>query len=146
MRIWNQNINVEELDHFSKGTLSHHLDIRYTGMGDDYLEASMPVDHRTIQPYGILHGGASAVLAETLGSLASNLVIEDNNKLVPVGIELNCSHLKSVNSGIVRGVARPIRLGGRLHVWEIKIFNDQNDLINISRLTTMIIPRRNSSS
>ena len=115
-----------------------HLGIEFTGIGDDFLEATMPVDHRTIQPMGLLHGGANVALAETLGSLAASLTV-DQEKQAVVGLEINANHLKSVRSGKVKGIAKPIHLGKSTQVWEIKIFNEADQLCCISRLTMAIL-------
>lgn len=127
---------------FTRGeTLVNHLGIEFTGMGHDYLEATMPVDHRTKQPLGLLHGGANVVLAETLGSVASSLTI-DLTKFTCVGLEINANHLKSVRDGIVKGVARPVHIGRTTQVWEIKIFNEANQLCCISRMTMAILEKK----
>ncbi|WP_243739637.1 hotdog fold thioesterase [Algoriphagus boseongensis] len=118
-----------------------HLGIEFTAIGDDFLEGTMPVDHRTIQPYGLLHGGANVVLAETLGSLACSLTI-DTSKQICVGLEINANHLKSVREGKVRGVAKPIHLGKTTQVWEIKIFNEEEKLCCISRITMAILDKK----
>jgi 1,4-dihydroxy-2-naphthoyl-CoA hydrolase len=111
-----------------------HLGIEYLELGDDYLTARMPVDHRTRQTEGILHGGASVVLAETLGSIAARLCLGNENKTV-VGLEINANHLRPVRSGWVTGTARPVHLGTKTQIWEIRISNDQDKLVCISRLT-----------
>lgn len=137
--IWKHEVNLELLNQLSEGTAVNHLGISFTKIGNDYLEASMPVDHRTIQPAGLLHGGASALLAETLGSVASSLLIEDFGKQVPVGLEINASHLKSVSKGVVFGRVKPVRLGKTVHVWQIDIRDEADQLICSSRLTVMLI-------
>lgn len=118
-----------------------HLGIEFTGIGDDFLEATMPVDHRTTQPMGLLHGGANVALAETLGSLAASLTV-DQEKQVVVGLEINANHLKSVRSGKVKGIAKPIHIGKSTQVWEIKIFNEAEQLCCISRLTMAILDKK----
>ncbi len=140
--IWKNKPTIDLLNDLSKQTAVEHLGISFTDVGDDYLEATMPVDHRTIQPAGILHGGASVVLAETLGSVASSLCVDDFTKELPVGIEINANHVKSATSGLVTGRAYPIKIGNRLHIWNIEIKDKSNDLICVSRLTTTIIQRR----
>ncbi len=137
----NPAITLDMLNAMSKNTMIEHLGIIITGFGDNYIEAKMPVDHRTHQPYGILHGGASVTLAETLGSVASHCTLSDSNKHC-VGVEINANHIKTVKSGFVFGIARPIHLGQRTQVWEIRITNDQQDLVCISRLTMAIIDKR----
>lgn len=118
-----------------------HLGIEFTEIGEDYLEATMPVDHRTIQPMGILHGGANVVLAETLGSVAASLTVDLNTQQV-VGLEINANHLKSVRSGKVKGITKPIHLGKSTQVWEIKIFNEAEQLCCISRITMAILDKK----
>lgn len=113
----------------------------FTEIGDDYLVATMPVDHRTIQPAGLLHGGASVALAESLGSIASMLCLKSNTKM-PVGIEINANHLKATTSGRVTGKVTSIRRGQNLHVWNIEIKNDKGDITCVSRLTVMIVDKK----
>lgn len=132
---------METLQSACAGTLCEHLGIVFTEIGDDSLVAKMPVDERTKQPAGLLHGGASAALAETLGSIASTFCIENSGHM-PVGIEINANHLKSVSSGFVFGRVTPVRCGKSLHVWNIDIKNDSGQLVCVSRLTVMIVPKR----
>jgi uncharacterized protein (TIGR00369 family) len=144
--IWKQLCSIEQLNSFMTKahphkTILHTLGIQYTKIGDNYLEATMPVDHRTHQPYGILHGGASVVLAESLGSFASVLVAGADHLVV--GIEVSASHLRSVKSGSVTGRATPLRLGKSLHVWEINIHEtgkEDDGLVCHSKLTVMVKP------
>jgi 1,4-dihydroxy-2-naphthoyl-CoA hydrolase len=124
-----------------RNTMVEHLGIEVTSIGEDFIEAKMPVDHRTHQPYGLLHGGASVALAETLGSVAAHCIVDDQNKYC-VGLEINANHIKSVKSGFVTGVARPLHIGSRTHVWEIRIANEQQELVCISRLTMAVIDKR----
>ena len=133
--------SLDQLNLTSQNTMVRHLGIEFTGIGSNYLEATMPVDHRTKQPLGLLHGGANVVLAETLGSLASSLSI-DTEKYTCVGLEINANHLKSVREGKVRGVAKPIHLGKSTQVWEIKIFNHLDQLCCISRITMAILEKK----
>lgn len=140
--IWKNNPTAEGLNNFRTRTLVEHLDIKFTEIGEDYLIATMPVDHRTVQPMGLLHGGASAALAETMGSVASLLQLDDVMKYSVVGIEINANHLKSAMSGLVYGKVTPVKVGKRLHVWNIEIRNDSDELICVSRLTTMIRDRK----
>src|SRR6187431_2780726 len=123
-----------------KNSLLETLHIRVTEIGDDYLKGTMPVDKRTKQPHGILHGGASVSLAETLGSIASGLVVDPEN-FIAVGVEINANHLKALNSSTVTGICKPIRCKGTIHVWEIKMYDDGNDLICICRFTCMRIAK-----
>src|ERR1700759_2442994 len=120
MSIWfNPAVTPAHIAPFGKNTMGDHLGIIFTEVGEDYLKATMPVDQRTKQPYGLLHGGASAVLAETLGSVASVLVI-DMDKYNCVGIEINANHLRGVREGLVTGVVRPLHTGKTTHVWDIR--------------------------
>lgn len=133
--------SLDQLNLTSQNTMVSHLGIEFTGIGLDYIEATMPVDHRTKQPMGLLHGGANVVLAETLGSIASSLTI-DIEKYACVGLEINANHLKSVKDGKVRGVAKPIHVGKSTQVWEIKIFNEIDQLCCISRITMAILEKK----
>lgn len=139
--IWALPVTTDEINRRGKNTLSDHLGIEFTEIGDDHLTATMPIDQRTIQPMGILHGGASCVLAETVGSAAANYCIDPNAK-VCVGLDININHIRSVRSGIVTGVAKPLHIGKSTHVWEIKIYNEQKELIAISRLTMAVIDKK----
>jgi len=140
MAIWQVPFTLEQLHERSLGTMSDLLGIRFAGFGDDWITATMPVDHRTKQPMGILHGGASVVLAETLGSLAANLCI-DPLRYGCVGQEINANHLRPVSAGIVTATARPIHLGKRSHVWQIEIRDERERLACISRLTMAVVER-----
>lgn len=140
--IWKNKPDIILLNDLSKKTAVEHLGISFTDIGDDYLEATMPVDHRTIQPAGILHGGASVLLAETLGSVASSLCVDNFSTQLPVGIEINANHIKSAKSGLVTGRAYPVKIGRTIHIWNIEIKDETGDLVCISRLTTTIIKRR----
>ncbi len=139
--IWKQQTTLDYLNSLSPNTLSGHIGIEFTEIGHDFLIAKMPVDTRTIQPFGILHGGASVVLAETLGSVASTLCIADVTAQTAVGLEINANHLRSVRSGYVYGKVTPIRIGRSVHVWNIEISDEHGQISAISRLTTMIIDR-----
>lgn len=132
---------LELLNTPRRQSMVDHLGIQYTAIGDDFLEATMPVDHRTIQPYGLLHGGASVALAETLGSVSSSLTL-DLEKQVCVGLEINANHLKAVREGKVRGIAKPVHLGKSTQVWEIKIYNEADQLCCISRITMAILDKK----
>ena len=127
--------------HFRRATLASHLGIEFIELGADYLKGRMPVDERTHQPHGILHGGASVALAETLGSVAAGLVV-DPDKYRVVGQEINANHVRAVAQGFVIGTARPIHIGKRSHVWEIRIVDEQDRLVCISRLTIAVIEAR----
>lgn len=121
--------------------MSEYLGIEWTELGDNFLKAKMPVDHRTKQPYGLLHGGASCVLAETIGSLASAMVV-DHSKYYCVGLEINANHIRSARDGYVTGIATPLHLGSTTHVWDIKIHDENGKLICVSSLTVAILKRK----
>lgn len=140
MKIWKHDVTVDEINAFSQHTMVSYLGIEFIEIGDDYLKAKMPVDHRTCQPLGLLHGGASVTLAETIGSSAGGLCVNLPDEYV-VGIEINANHIKSVRSGYVIGTARPLHLGKKTQVWEIRITTEQNELVCISRLTLAVIKR-----
>ncbi len=145
MNIWfNKNLTLADFDGMSRNTLDNHLGIELTEIGPDYLKATMPVDHRTKQPYGLLHGGASLVLAETLGSFGAAMVI-DLNEFICVGQEINANHLRSVRSGFVTGISRPIHIGSTSQVWDIKIYDDQERIICISRITVAVMKKKAGS-
>lgn len=140
--IWfKQEFSLEKLQGMSKGTMGDHLGIQFSEIGENYLKATMPVDERTKQPYGLLHGGASVALAETLGSVASSLVL-DAERSICVGLEINANHIRSVSSGYVTGTATPIHLGSSTHVWDIKIKDENDKLVCISRLTVAVLSKR----
>jgi 1,4-dihydroxy-2-naphthoyl-CoA hydrolase len=139
MPIWKQATDLDTINGvWSARTLIRALDIRVTEIGDDWLRGSMPVDDRTRQPYGILHGGASAALAETLGSTAAMLCCEDGR--AAVGLDINANHLRAVREGLVTGTARPLHIGRSTQVWEIRIENEAGELVCISRLTVAAVP------
>lgn len=135
--IWQKEFTIEQLNQ-TKDNLVKHIGIEFTEFGDNYLMAKMPVDKRTHQPFGLLHGGASVVLAESLGSLAGYLCLANSNQIT-VGQEINANHLKSVKSGWVFGKAEPIHLGKRSQVWNIIITDEKEQLIAVSRLTLAVI-------
>ncbi|WP_395808734.1 hotdog fold thioesterase [Daejeonella sp.] len=138
--IWSREYTVEEINERPKGHIGDLLGIEFTEIGHDSISASMPVNEKTHQPYGILHGGASVVLAESLGSVASNMVI-NSDKYIGVGLEVNANHLRPVKSGFVTGICTPIHIGGKTHVWDIKLYDDRGKMNCISRLTVAIIPK-----
>ena len=135
-----KNVTVEYINRLGKGTMAERIGIEITEIGSDYLKGKMPVDSRTVQTYGILHGGASAALAETLGSIAGMMTL-DHEKEFCVGLEINANHVRSVRTGYVYGTARPLHIGSKTQVWEIKIENESGQLTCISRLTLAILPR-----
>ena len=134
-------VSIDQLNEMRKSTLVEHLNIVYTDIGPDFIEATMPVDDRTRQTYGILHGGASVALAETLGSVGSYLCI-DTEKFICVGLEINANHVRSVNDGLATGRATIVHEGKSTHIWDIRITNDARQLICISRLTVAILPKK----
>jgi 1,4-dihydroxy-2-naphthoyl-CoA hydrolase len=138
--MFNPKMTVAAINQMCEQTLAANLGIEFTEVGVDFLCARMPVDSRTIQPFGLLHGGASIVLAETMGSVASTALI-DLSTQAAVGLDINGNHLRTVREGFVSGTVRPIHIGRRTHVWEIRIEDDEGRLINVSRLTMMIIQR-----
>jgi 1,4-dihydroxy-2-naphthoyl-CoA hydrolase len=142
--IWfKKDLQLNDFAVLSKGNMAEHLGIEWTELGPDFLKARMPVDHRTNQPYGLLHGGASCVLAETIGSVASALVI-DNTKSICVGLEINANHIRGVREGFVEGTATPLHIGASTHVWDIKIHDGRNKLVCVSRLTVAILKIENT--
>lgn len=134
------DVTLDSANAYNKGTMMEHLDIVFTDMGENYLTASMPVDNRTTQPMGILHGGASLALAESVGSAASNLII-DHSTSYCVGMEINGNHLKSVTEGRVHARAEAIHIGRRSHIWDIKITDDAQRLVCVSRLTVAVVEK-----
>lgn len=137
--MFKNNIDLDVFIQMSKNTLSDHLGIEFLEKGDNYLIARMPVDHRTKQPFGLLHGGASVALAETLGSIASVLCLDDPEKQKAVGLEINANHLRSVTEGWVYGKVTPIHIGKRTHIWDIRIANEEEKPVCVSRLTVAIV-------
>ncbi len=142
MSIWfEKNVTPEALNALGSENMGQHLGIEFTEVGGDFIIAKMPVDHRTKQPYGLLHGGASVALAETLGSVASHCII--NSELFQaVGLEINANHVRSAKDGSVYGRCSPLHIGGSSHVWDIKITDEKGKMICISRLTVAIIKKR----
>lgn len=139
MAIWKQPIDFARINGWSRGTMMETLDIRFVDAGDDWIRGTMPVDHRTQQPFGLLHGGASVVLAETLGSTAALLTL-DVEREIAVGLDINANHLRGVRSGLVTGTAKAIHLGRTTQVWEIRIEEETGKLVCLSRLTMAVIP------
>lgn len=137
--IWFKEPSVAELNNRHTNHIGAVLGIEFTEIGSDFIKAKMPVNAKTHQPIGILHGGANVVLAETLGSVASNLVL-DPDKYMGVGLEVNANHLRPVKSGFVSGICTPLHIGGKTHVWDIKIYTDRGKLSCVSRLTVTVIP------
>lgn len=140
MSIWFKETALEDVNALRKNTLLEHLDIQFVEIGENELRATMPVDHRTVQPLGLLHGGASAALAESLGSVAATLCV-NTDKYYCVGLEINANHIRSVRQGTVTGVARPIHIGKTTQVWEIRIYDQRDRLVCISRITLAVMNR-----
>jgi uncharacterized protein (TIGR00369 family) len=140
MRIWTKPISVESLTALSEGSAVSHLGIEFIDVGDDFLRARVPVDKRTFQPYGLLHGGVSVVLAETLGSMAAGHATAEG--FYVVGLDINANHLKSARSGWVTGITRPVHIGRSTQVWHIDIHNDAGELTCVSRLTMAVLAQR----
>ena len=137
--IWFRPYTVDQVRFFGN-SLPQHLGIEFTELGPDFIRGRMPVDNRTRQPYGILHGGASVALAETLGSTGAGLVV-DPDKFRVVGQEINANHVRAVKDGFVIGTARPLHIGRRSHVWEIHITDEQDRLVCISRITMFVVEK-----
>jgi 1,4-dihydroxy-2-naphthoyl-CoA hydrolase len=138
---FNKIVDLDFLKEMGKGTMVEHLGIEFTHIGEDFLEATMPVDDRTKQPMGLLHGGANVVLAETLGSVASSLMVDQKTHYC-VGLEINANHLKAITSGTVRGVTKAIHVGKKTQVWEIKIYSEKEELSCISRITIAVLEKK----
>ncbi|MFY0605425.1 MAG: hotdog fold thioesterase [Cyclobacteriaceae bacterium] len=134
------NISLDQLNEFCRETAVSNLDIEFTAVGSDFIEAKMPVSAKTIQPFGLLHGGASVLLAETLGSIAAGLIVGPGK--VPVGLEINANHIKSAKKGFVVGRATPIHIGRSTHLWEIRIHDEEHNLVTISKLTMAILDEK----
>ena len=138
MSIWFRPYTLDEIQSYSRGSMVEHLDLRFTEIGADFLRGTLPVDGRTTQPFGLLHGGASVVLAETLGSVAASHCV-DLDRFHCVGLEINANHLRAARSGRVTGTARPVHLGRRSQVWEIRIEDEAGKLTCISRITIAVL-------
>jgi 1,4-dihydroxy-2-naphthoyl-CoA hydrolase len=141
MPLFHPGVSLSALNNMSANTMVAHLGIEFTAIGDDSIQARMPVDHRTHQPLGLLHGGASVALAETLGSVAATCCVDMTTQYC-VGLEINANHIKSVREGFVIGTAKPIHIGKRTQVWEIRITNEQNELVCVSRITMAVMDKR----
>lgn len=137
--MFNKSFDLDFLRNLNPKTIDRQLGIEFTEIGEDFITAKMPVDHRTHQPFGILHGGASVVLAESLGSVASMLSLEDPEKQRAVGLEISANHIRAVREGWVYGRVTPLHIGRKTHVWDIKITNEVGKLVCVSRLTVAVI-------
>ncbi|MEX2475269.1 hotdog fold thioesterase [Marinobacter sp.] len=140
MAIWTQTPNLEQMMKASQNTAVHHLGIEYLEVGEDFVKGRMPVDERTVQPFGILHGGASVLLAETLGSMAANCCLKDPNT-VAVGLDINANHIRPAMKGWVYGTAKAMHIGSATQVWEIRLENEDGKITCISRLTMAVTKR-----
>ena len=141
MAIWfKQDLSVADLAPLGKNTMGEHIGIEWTEVGADYIKARMPVDNRTRQPYGLLHGGASVALAETLGSVAAAMVV-DHSVFYCVGLDINANHVRGAREGFVTGITKPLHIGSSTHVWEIKIYDEREKLVCVSRLTVAVLKR-----
>ncbi|MFN8243181.1 MAG: hotdog fold thioesterase [Ferruginibacter sp.] len=144
MSIWfNKELKLPDMVPLGKGTMGDYLGMEWVAMGEDFLQMRMPVDERTKQPYGLLHGGASCALAETIGSVASHFVI-DAEKYYCVGLEINANHIRSASKGYVTATCRPLHIGKTTHVWDIKIHDEREKLVCVSRLTVAILKKEKS--
>ena len=141
MTIWNGEVTTSMINDLGKNTLGGFFEINFTELGPDFLKATMPVNDKTKQPFGLLHGGASVALAETVGSVASWCAV-NRELFIGVGVEINANHIKSVTEGVVTAVCTPIKIGGKIHVWDIRISDQKNELCCVCRFTCMIVPKR----
>ena len=142
MPIWyDPSITAEQINPIGQGNMAEYLGIEITEVGEDYLKATMPVDQRTRQPYGLLHGGASVVLAETLGSVGAAFVV-DRSKYDCVGLEINANHMRGVREGLVTGIAKPVHIGKTTQVWDIRIHDNRDKIVCISRITIAVLKRQ----
>ncbi|MDA0148322.1 hotdog fold thioesterase [Vibrio sp. LaRot3] len=144
MSIWKREIDLQRLNQTSKNTLIEHLQIEYSQVGEDFIQATMPVCHFTHQPLGMLHGGASVVLAETLGSVAANFCVTEESYCV--GLDINANHVRAMRSGMVIGTAKPIHLGVSTQVWQINITDERERLVCTSRLTIAVKQHKKAKS
>lgn len=144
MSIWNTKPDLDAVQKMSAKSMGGHIGMQIIEIGDDYVRGTLPIDRRTVQPWGRLHGGASVVLAEELGSTAANLCL-DLKEFFAVGLDINANHLRGVTSGTVTGTARPVHIGRTTQVWEIRIEDDQGRLACISRLTMAVVPHAKSA-
>jgi 1,4-dihydroxy-2-naphthoyl-CoA hydrolase len=141
MGLFPQNVTPESLNKLSKNTMAEILGIEFTAVGEDFLEARMPVDARTHQPFGLLHGGASVALAETMGSVAAAYCVDMTREFC-VGLDINANHIRGVKQGWVKGTTKPLHIGKKTHVWEIRIVNEKEELVCISRITMAVLERK----
>ena len=138
--IWKGEITTQFVNDLNKNTLGEFMEINFTEIGPDFMKATMPVTNKTKQPFGLLHGGASVALAETIGSVAS-LCVVNREFFIGLGMEINANHIKPVTEGLVTAVCTAIKTAGKVHIWEIKIYDETGDLCCLSRFTCMIVPK-----
>lgn len=141
MRLFPATVTPEALNMLSRNTMAEQIGIEFTAVGADYLEAKMPVDSRTQQPFGMLHGGASVALAETMGSVAATCCV-DTGRQFCVGLDINANHVRSVRNGFVKGITKPLHIGKKTQVWEIRILNEADELVCISRITMAVLEKK----
>lgn len=141
MNIWKGEITTSMLNALNKDTLGSFFEICFTEVGPDFLKATMPVQNKTKQPFGLLHGGASVALAETIGSVASWCAV-NRDLFIGVGVEINANHIKQVTEGLVTAICSAVKIGGKIHIWDIRIYDDKQELCCVSRFTCMIVPKR----
>lgn len=141
MSLWKQSADLDRINAWNRGTLVEHLGMLVTEIGDDFVRGTMPVDARTRQPFGLLHGGASVALAESLGSLAGNLCLDAASEMA-VGLDINANHVRAATDGTVTGTARPLHIGRTTQIWEIRIEDERARLVCIARLTLAVVPRQ----
>lgn len=142
MSIFKNEVTLEVLNKLSHNTMAAHIGIVFTAIGEDFLEATMPVDSRTHQPFGLLHGGASVALAETMGSVAAHCCV-DNTRQFCVGLEINANHVRGVSQGFVKGITKPLHIGKQTQVWETRIQNEEGKLVCVSRITMAVLDKKN---
>lgn len=142
MSIFKNGVTLEVLNKLSHNTMAAHIGIVFTAIGEDFLEATMPVDSRTHQPFGLLHGGASVALAETMGSVAAHCCV-DNTRQFCVGLEINANHIRGVSQGFVKGITKPLHIGKQTQVWETRIQNEEGKLVCVSRITMAVLDKKN---
>jgi 1,4-dihydroxy-2-naphthoyl-CoA hydrolase len=140
MGIFRNRVTVEALNAMSRNTMAEQIGIEFTAVGEDYLEARMPVDKRTHQPFGLLHGGASVALAETMGSVAAHCCVDHTTQFC-VGLDINANHVRGVKEGFVKGITKPVHIGKKTQVWEIRILNEKEELVCISRITMAVLDK-----
>ena len=141
MGIFPEHLSLQTLNSLAKNTMAERIAIEFTAIGADHMEARMPVDARTHQPFGLLHGGASVALAETLGSMAASCCV-DMDRQFCVGLEINANHIRSVKDGFVTGITKPLHIGKKTQVWEIRILNENKELVCVSRITLAVLDKK----